>query len=105
VTRPRVTDCGTCAAYKRGCRCPECRAYQNGRVARNRAALLARLQADPAHPGHGRRSSYDAGCRCGRCRDVRAGRYQALEARDASRCSCGYVPGSPGCRVSCREAA
>ena len=81
----RVTDHGTYAAYKRGCRCPACSAYQAGRVAANRADRLARLQAtDDIAPaltswqapiGHGTRSAYDAGCRCEPCRGARKSRY------------------------------
>lgn len=90
MTGPRVTDHGTYAVYKRGCRCLKCRGYQAGRVAANRANRLARLLAtDGIAPaltgwqapiGHGTRSAYDAGCRCGECRASRRSRYLDEEA-------------------------
>ena len=64
---------GTYAEYaKRKCRCDECRAYQNNRVAKNRAERLAEGRIS-----HGTRSGYDAGCRCDECK---ARRIQASHA-------------------------
>lgn len=52
------------------CRCDACRAYQNDRVARNRADRLA-----SGNLNHGTRSAYDAGCKCGSCRLARRAAY------------------------------
>jgi hypothetical protein len=51
--------------------CPECRARQRVRVARNRAERLAEGRLS-----HGKRSAYDAGCRCYRCEDARQEAYE-----------------------------
>ena len=62
---------GTYTAYARhGCRCDACRAYQNARVARNRADRLAGGRLT-----HGTRSAYDAGCRCDACYQARRVAY------------------------------
>lgn len=54
---------GTYGMYARKkCRCDKCRAYQNSRVAKNRADRLASGRLN-----HGTRSARDAGCTCDSC--------------------------------------
>lgn len=62
-------------AYRKGCRCPRCRAANADRVRRNRAARLA----DPSRLTHGTRSAYEAGCRCEDCTWARRAAYWMLE--------------------------
>lgn len=62
-----ATDCGTVAAYNRGCSCAECRAANAAASRRNRAAR----QAAGAWTVHGY-STYTDGCRCDVCRAAKA---------------------------------
>lgn len=71
---PVVTGLSSEHSYNTGCRCENCRAYQQERVARNRRERLARGDLS-----HGSRSAYDAGCRCETCRAVRSAAYVRLE--------------------------
>ncbi len=58
------------------CRCAECCAYQNERVARNRASRM-----ETGNLNHGTRSAYDAGCKCEGCRMARRNAYVENEQK------------------------
>ena len=61
-----LKPCGTVAAYKRGCRCDDCRRANREHVADVRAGRGRRGRRVAAQ--HGSRSKYTAGCRCDACR-------------------------------------
>jgi hypothetical protein len=71
---------GTSTAYAHnGCRCDECRAYQNGRVRASRAKRLAEGRVNHGTAG------WDDGCRCETCTHAHRSRYADYYQRVAAR--------------------
>lgn len=65
AARAALLPCGTCASYRRGCRCQAC---VSANSARAMAWVAAHRGQEPPSDAHGKASTYQAyGCRCRPC--------------------------------------